>query len=160
MSTIAYHFPLEKTSRARACQQPFVGSRHRVMDPRRRNPTFSMAALLDPSTNFSLLLQQQEQAKASKRTGQPSPGECILCETCNCYVNGLTGLEAHLQSRQHRKKAKGESLTSHATTGEKGEGIVIPKSTAFVIQQSALFDDARKQYMFSLYERSLLRARM
>ena len=130
------------------------------MDPRRRNPTFSMAALLDPSTDFSLLRQQQEQAKASKRTGQRSDGECILCETCLCYVNGLTGLEAHLQSRQHLKKAKGESLTSHATKGEKGKGIVIPKSTVFAIEQSALYRDATSQYVFSLYRRCKLQARM
>ena len=119
-----------------------------------------MAALLDPSKNLSLLLQQQEQAKASKRTGLRSDGECILCKACDCYVNGLTGWEAHLLTRRHRKLAKGKSVTSHATTGEEGEGIVIPKSTAFAIEQSALYDDASKQYMCSLYRRSLLRARM
>ena len=130
------------------------------MDPRRRSPTFSMAALLDPSKNLSLLLQQQEQAKASKRTGLRSDGECILCKACDCYVNGLTGWEAHLLTPKHRKMAKGESLTSHATTGEKGEGIVIPKSTAFAIEQSALYNDATSQYVFSFYRHCLLQARL
>ena len=129
------------------------------MDPRRRNPTFSMAALLDPSTDFSHLRQQQEQAKASKRTGQRSDGECILCKTCFCYVNGKTEFEAH-QSRKHRKKAKGVSTTSHATEGDEGKGIVIPKSTVFAIEQSALYRDATSQYVFSLYRRCKLQARM
>ena len=93
-------------------------------------------------------------------SGQPSPGQPILCEACNCYVNGLTGWEAHLLTPKHRKMAKGESLTSHATTGEKGEGIVIPKSTAFAIEQSALYNDATSQYVFSLYRRCLLQARL
>ena len=130
------------------------------MDPRRRNPTFSMAALLDPSKNLSLLLQQQEQAKASKRTGVRNDGECILCKVCDTNVNGLTEWEAHLLSRRHRKLAKGKSVTSHATTGETGEGIVIPKSTAFAIEQSALYNDATSQYVFSLYRRCLLQARL
>ena len=77
-----------------------------------------------------------------------------------CYVNGLGQWEAHQQTPKHKKNT-GESLTSRkATTGEKGEGIVIPKSTAFAIEQSALYRDATSQYVFSLYRRCKLQARM
>ena len=126
------------------------------------NPTVTMAALMNPSTNLRFLLQQQEEATASKRapSEQPSVGPLIFCEACDCYLKCPASLAAHQLTPKHRR-ATGKSLTSRkATTGEKEEGIVIPKWTAFSIEQSALYDDARQQYMFSLYRRFFLRARM
>ena len=49
--------------------------------------------------------------------------------------------------RKDKKLAKGKSMTSRATTKEKGEDIVIPRSTAFAIEQSALYNDAKSQYV-------------
>ena len=111
-----------------------------------------MAALLNPSTDCSLLQQQKQATEAQKwaievanSSGQPR--ERVLCKECNMYLNGPTQ-----RSKRHR--------TATGAKREKGEGIVIRKSTAFIIEQSALYDDARKQYMFSLYRRCLLRSRM
>ena len=121
------------------------------------NPTITMAALLNPSTDCSLLQQQKQATEAQKwaievanSSGQPR--ECLLCKACNMYLSGPTQWEDHLQSKKHR--------TATGAKREKGEGIAIRKSTAFIIEQSALYDDARKQYMFSLYRRCLLRSRM
>ena len=106
-----------------------------------------MAALLDPNTSLSLHRLQND-------------GNCRLCEAYHCYLNGETQWEEHLQNPKHTKLTKGESLTSRATTRGKGKGIVIPKSTAFAIEQSALYNDATSHYVFSLYRRCLLQARL
>ena len=82
----------------------------------------------------------------------------MLCEECNMYLHGQTQWEDHQLCHKHRK-ATGELTHKHgkATTGEK---VVIPKSTAFAIEQSALYNDATSHYVFSLYRRCLLQARL
>ena len=131
------------------CQEPAI-----TMAAVPSNPTITMAALLNPSTDCSLLQQQKRAQKwaieVANSSGQPK--ECLLCEECNMYLSGPTQWADHLLSNKHR--------TATGAKRKKGEGIAIPKSTTFIIEQSALYDDARKQYMFSLYRRCLLRSRM
>ena len=136
---------------------------HRKVKVKRNTGGSVIKTLLEPSTDVrSLLLQQQEQAKASEKTasGQPSTGQPILCDRCNQWLNGPTQWEDHKLGLKHHKNSKGESRKSHPNTKKKREGIVIPKSTAFAIYQSALYADAASQYMLSLYRRHLLRARL
>ena len=132
------------------------------------NATIIMVALLNPSTDWSLLKQQKQATEAQKwaievAESSKQPRECVLCKECHMYLNGQTQWEDHQLSYKHRK-ATGASRENRTAKGNRTAGssnrIAIPKSTAWVIEQSALYDDAVKQYMFSLYRRGLLRSRM
>ena len=85
--------------------------------------------------------------------------EPFHCDTCDRWLNGLAAFEDHKIGEKHKKN-------SIASTGfkekkrAKDKGIVIPKGTALLIEQSALVDDAVASYIRNLSLRALLRSKM
>ena len=78
------------------------------------------------------------------------------CEYCEMWLNGPTQWEEHLDGKKHNKNTRREG---RRRTVEEME-IVIPKGTALIIEQTALFKDAVEVFMLSLYRRCLLRCRL
>ena len=87
--------------------------------------------------------------------------EPFHCDTCYRWLNGLAAFEDHKIGEKHKKnsiarKRKGFEEKKRA----KDKGIVIPKGTALLIEQSALVDDAVASYIRNLSLRALLRSKM
>ena len=85
--------------------------------------------------------------------------EPFHCDTCYRWLNGLAAFEDHKIGEKHKKN-------SIASTGfkekkrAKDKGIVIPKGTAVLIEQSALLDDAVRSYIRNLSRRAMLRSKL
>ena len=81
---------------------------HRKVKMKRNTGGSVIKTLWEPSTDVrSLLLQQEEQAKASEKTasGQPSTGQPILCDRCSQWFNGPTPWEDHKLGFKHHKNS-------------------------------------------------------
>ena len=79
----------------------------------------------------------------------------VYCETCEMWLNGDTQWLEHLIGRKHKKNLKRDPGPE-----PKSEGLVVPIGTVVVIEQTAIYTDAIRRYMSSLYERGLLRSRI
>ena len=85
--------------------------------------------------------------------------EPIYCDKYAMLLNGATQFEDHEIGKKHKKN-------SRASTGfeekkrAKDKGIVIPKGTAVLIEQSALLDDAVGSYIRNLSLRAMLRSKL
>ena len=75
------------------------------------------------------------------------------CEVCAQTLREYQ-YDGHLQGKKHKKRLEGR----HRPTNDKG--IEIPSGTAFFIEQTALYNDAVLQYVYSLYNRAALRSRL
>ena len=89
----------------------------------------------------------------------------IYCEECEMWINGPTQWEDHKVGKKHRKNptqkiTQLEDPKNQEKTREKRKGIVIPKNTALIIEQTAIRKDALEGFMLSLYSRTLLRSRL
>ena len=87
----------------------------------------------------------------------------IYCYECEMWINGPTQLEDHRGGKKHKKNNKRQG--SRKTVEEldwvvEEMEIVIPKGTALIIEQTAMFKDAMEVFMLSLYSRCLLRCRL
>ena len=83
------------------------------------------------------------------------------CCSCVMWLNGRIQYEEHCKQRKHRKNVKhlvdpGKVILKR----ERDKGVVAPRETAFIIDQSALFKDSKDHAMLSLYAMAALRARM
>jgi hypothetical protein len=83
------------------------------------------------------------------------------CCSCAMWLNGRFQYEEHCKQRKHRKNVKdpvdpGKVILKR----ERDKGVVAPRETAFIIDQSALFKDSKDHAMLSLYAMAALRARM
>ena len=78
----------------------------------------------------------------------------IYCYECEMWINGPTQLEDHRGGKKHKKNKRRQG--SRKTVDE----IVIPKGTALIIEQTAMFKDALEVFMLSLYRRCALRCRL
>ena len=95
-----------------------------------------------------------------------SDPEAEYCEICEMWLNGPTQWEDHRIGKKHKKNIwrQENGFPANSKCGKKkkstGKGVEIPKGTAFLIEQSAIYDDAVKTFILSLYKRGLLRARL
>jgi hypothetical protein len=99
----------------------------------------------------------------AKELEEPPPLPCgeaaVYCEDCEMWLNGPTQWEDHKIGKKHKKNIQGAGPAS-ATPKPKDKGIEIPKLTAALIEQSALWDDAVSTYCLSVYRRAALRSRI
>ena len=100
----------------------------------------------------------------AKELEEPPPLPCgeaaVYCEDCEMWLNGPTQWEDHKIGKKHKKHIQGAGPAS-ATPKPKDKGIEIPKATAALIEQAALWDDAViNRYCLSLYRRAALRSRI
>ena len=95
--------------------------------------------------------------------------EAVYCEVCEMWLNGPLQWEDHRIGKKHKKNIlrKENGLPVNSKCGSKkktstSKGVEIPKGTAFLIEQNAIYDDAVavNTYILSLYNRGLLRARL
>ena len=83
------------------------------------------------------------------------------CCSCGMWLNGRFQYEEHCKQRKHRKNVKRIADPSKVILKiERDKGVVAPRETAFIIDQSALFKDSKDHAMLSLYAMAALRARM
>ena len=77
------------------------------------------------------------------------------------WVKGATQWEDHSKMKKHKKnKNRQGSRKTVEEVGKTVEKIVIPKGTALIIEQTAMFKDAVEVFMLSLYSRCLSRCRL
>ena len=86
--------------------------------------------------------------------------ERFYCDTCGAVLNGATQFEDHILGKKHTQNSKKHKTNSKEKKRAKDKGIVIPKGTALLIEQSALVDDAVASYIRNLSLRSLLRSKL
>ena len=77
-----------------------------------------------------------------------------------------TQWDFHSVGKNHKKTDPTQKMTqledpkNQKKTRQKRKGIVIPKNTALIIEQTAIHKDALEGFMLSLYSRTLLRSRL
>ena len=87
------------------------------------------------------------------------------CEECAMWILS-TQWDFHSAGRKHKKNDPTQKITqledpkNQKKTRQKRKGIVIPKNTALIIEQTAIHKDALEVFMLSLYSRALLRSRL
>ena len=86
-------------------------------------------------------------------------GSAVYCDICESWLNGPTQWEDHRIGKKHKKNLKRQQGGSFKNAG-KEKGIEIPKGTAFLIEQTAIYNDAVQVYTLDLYRRAALRARL
>ena len=85
--------------------------------------------------------------------------EPIYCDKCAMLLNGATQFEDHKIGKKHKKNSIASTSTGFEEKKRaKDKGIVIPKGTAVLIEQSALLDDAVGSYIRNLSLRAMLRS--
>ena len=90
----------------------------------------------------------------------------VFCASCNQTVQNEQKYVDHVRGKSHIKNVryglgwKERRNEIRNQRGLKGKGIVIPRGTAFLIEQEALHKDAVTSYVLSLYERAALRSRL
>ena len=87
----------------------------------------------------------------------------LYCEECGMWTNGPTQWEEHRIGKKHKKNTRRQGRRKTVEelywVVEEME-IVIPKGTALIIEQTAMFKDAVEVFMLSLYRRCALRCRL
>ena len=87
--------------------------------------------------------------------------EPFHCDKCDRWLNGLAAFEDHTIGKKHRKNSRAQNMTGFEEEKRaKDKGIVIPKGTAVLIEQSALLDDAVGSYIRNLSLRAMLRSKL
>jgi hypothetical protein len=89
----------------------------------------------------------------------PKCDDAVYCDCCRMWLNGPTQWEDHKIGRKHKKYSKA-ARPANATPTPKDKGIEIPRLTAALIEQSALWHDAVCTYCLSVYRRAALRSRI
>ena len=80
-----------------------------------------------------------------------------LCEICGMWVRDVQWQD-HSIGRKHKKNLK--RAHGEPDPEPKSEGLVIPKATVLIIEQTAIYNDAVGRYVLSIYDRGLLRSRL
>ena len=108
------------------------------------------------------MVSKKEEEEAVPPTYRVDFAEAIYCYTCEIWTNGPRQWEDHRILRKQRRKERRKNKDPEKKKKEeaKDKGIVISKGTVLLIEQSALHEDAVKNYIPSLYNRVLLRARL
>ena len=76
-------------------------------------------------------------------------------------MNGRIQYEDHCIGRRHRKNVKRIADPSKVILKiERDKGVVAPRVTTFIIDQSAIFKDSKDHLMLSLYAKAALRVRL
>ena len=75
------------------------------------------------------------------------------CEDCEMWLNGPAQMADHIIGKRHKRNKNGKKKVPSRSC----KGIVIPKGTALLIEQNALWEDAVTDYMRQLYTRVLSR---
>ena len=88
------------------------------------------------------------------------PSKVYYCATCETWLNGDDHWLDHSIGRKHKRHLKREHGKHSVGSKRKSEGLVIPKGTAIIIEQTAIYNDAVSRYVLSLYDRALLRSRL
>ena len=91
--------------------------------------------------------ERAPRAQKQNRKPPPHPPQPMYCAKCEMWLNGQSQWDHHISLPKHNG-------------GNKVAKVVIPSSTAYIIEQSASYDDATKQYMLSLYKRCALPSRL
>ena len=91
-------------------------------------------------------------AMAAKKSQRKDEG--LYCELCGMWLNGPTQWADHKLGKKHKKNVRRASKPKHRRTSK---GIVIPETTAKVIEQTAIWNDAVMRYVSNLYLRALSR---
>ena len=92
--------------------------------------------------------------------------ESVYCEICEMWLSGPIQWEDHKIGKKHKKNMKRQQQESVSSLNNKFEkdindkGILIPKGTAILIEQNAIYEDAVKTYLLTLYKRVSGRARL
>ena len=83
------------------------------------------------------------------------------CCSCEMWLNGRIQYEDHCIGKKHRKNVKRIANPSKVILKiERDKGVVAPRVTTIIIDQSAIFKDSKDHFMLSLYAKAALRARM
>ena len=85
--------------------------------------------------------------------------EPIHCDKCEMLLDGATQFEDHKIGKKHKKNIRASAGFAEEKMA-KDKGIVRPKGTALLIEQSALVDDAVASYIRSLSLRGMLRSKV
>jgi len=81
------------------------------------------------------------------------------CCSCEMWLNGRIQYEDHCIGKKHRKNAK--RIANPSTVIEKRDkGVVVPRVTAIIIEQSAIFKDFTDNFLLPLYAKAAFRARL
>ena len=95
---------------------------------------------------------------------QKSFSESVYCEICEMWLNGPLQWEDHKIGKKHKENIKRQesvpSLNNNCEKDINDKGILIPKGTSFLIEQNAIYEDAVKTYLVTLYKRGIWRARL
>ena len=80
------------------------------------------------------------------------------------WLNGVDQRKDHKRGRKHTQRLKRLRLERKAGTYVPARGsdkaIEIPKTTAFLIEQAKLLDDAVGVFLLDVYRRGAMRARL
>ena len=78
----------------------------------------------------------------------------VYCDMCEMWLNGPTQWQDHRIGKKHKKNSKPKPEPEPQSTK-----LVISTGTVIIIEQTAIYNDAVRQYTSSLYKRGLLRSR-
>ena len=81
------------------------------------------------------------------------PSKPKYCQPCDMWTNGPEQFADHNNGKRHKNKVNGKKKSSSRSC----KGISIPEGTAFLIEQTALWEDAVTDYIRQLYTRVLSR---